>query len=288
MSFSRVNKSVGSGSGGGGASLTDAQTAALGSVSLGDITDFTLSPKNFFTLPIPVVQSEGAYVCTTYDETVSGLQITSSHTETQVSGTNMAKAPGFYRMLHGNDFDVAVDLDNFLNQPASAGNEWQCHFLVAIGSTHISGTMLGLRLKAKQDGAGLLWQVARVVSPSGYQGWTSGYHDEYDLESAPTSIRLRIQHSSSEAGFKTYYSLDSGQTYTTVDGTNRNDDGTPTGGTGWFTKWHTKTGNPQNYGNQFSVGGAMYSLLTVGQNVSKTAAQSAQGSVRVKYRDLNA
>lgn len=267
-------------------SLTADQEAAINSVSLGDITDFTGTLNNLWPLPIPEEQRTGAYACTTYDFTSTGLQVTTSHDDTRWEGTNGAKSPGFWRMIQGSNFDIAVDLDNFQNQPTSAGAEWHAHLILAIGDTSINGTMLGVRLKCKQDGGGVTWQVARVISPSYTQGWDSGYVDEYTLSEAPTSVRLRIQHSVSDVGYKVYYSLDGGSTYNTIDETGRDVDGLTTGGSGWFTKLYTRNANPHSYGNRYSVGGPAYCLFTVGQNLSKTTAQGEQGSVRVKFKDL--
>ena len=270
----------------GSTSLTVQQTSAINGVALGDITDFTGTLNNIWPLPIPEEQRTGAYACTTYDFTSTGLQVTTSHDDTRWEGTNGAKSPGFWRMIQNSNFDIAVDLDNFQNQPTSAGAEWHAHLILAIGDTSINGTMLAARLKCKQDGGGVTWQVARVISPSYSQSWTSGYVDEYTLSEAPASVRLRIQHSVSDVGYKVYYSLDGGSTYNTIDGTGRDDDGLTTGGTGWFTKLYTRTPNPHSYGNRYSVGGPAYCLFTVGQNLSKTTAQGEQGSVRVTFKDL--
>ena len=102
-----------------GGSLTDEQTAAIASTSLGDVTDFTGELNNLWPLPIPEEQRTGAYACTTYDFTSTGLQVTTSHDDTRWEGTNGAKSPGFWRMIQNSNFDIAVDLDNFQNQPHS-------------------------------------------------------------------------------------------------------------------------------------------------------------------------
>lgn len=268
-------------------SLTADQEAAINSVSLGDITDFTGDLNNYWPLPIPTEQISGAYACTTYSYTASGLQVTVSHDDTRWEGSNGAKSPGFWRSITSSDFDIAVDLDNFQNQPTSAGAEWHAHLIVAVGSTHYQDTMLAIRLKCKQDGGGVAWQVARVISPSDTQLWDAGFVDEYTLASAPSTVRLRIQHSIANGGFKCFYSLDGGSTYNTIDETGRNDNGLTTGGSGWFNRLYTRVSNPHSYGNRFSVGGPVYCLFTVGQNLSKTTAQGEQGSVRVTFKDLS-
>ena len=294
MSYSRINTALGSGAGGGGGGgLTDAQTAALSSVSLGDITDFTANLYNYWPLGIPAGQETGGtYECTTYNPTAAGLVMTCATANTVVEGTNASSSVGFYRMCHASDIDVAIDIDSIANVPDGTGNKWHVTLALCIGGTDRKSSMFAARLE-QVGGGSPSWSAARVISPSHSEKWdgNGGAVASTSLGGEPSSIRLRVQHSVANTGFKAYYSTNGGASYTTLE-----EAGADGGGTGWY-QMHTRDGAPSNGGvgmgqysyanaDRYKIGGSVFALVTVGQNVDKTVA-SDQGQCRVTFKDLS-
>lgn len=277
MSLSRVQRV---GGGAGGAGLTAAQTTAVNNVSLGDIDDFTGTLHNYWQFGIPNTQSSGTYQVTTYSPSSSGLTMVVSSSETKFNGSGVAKPVGFWRMIHQPDFDIAIDIDSIANQTTFHSDEWHVHLAVCIGSSFRHDSMFAARLENK----GSDWTCARVIKPSYQEQWSGGYVDSldtgltgFDAGSPPPNVRLRIQHSNANSGYKAFYSLNSGGSYTTLEGSS--------GGTGFF-QMHTKdTGVGGSY-NKYAVGGPHCVLVTVGRNNNQASA-SNQGSCRVKFKDLS-
>lgn len=275
--------------GGGGASLTDSQTAAVDSVSLGDITDFTATLKNYWQFGIPDQQRSGSYAVTTYTPSSSGLSMIVSHADTKFNGSGVAKPVGFWRMLHQPNFDIAIDIDNITNQTSFSTDEWHVHLAVCIGSSFRHNSMFAARLENK----GGDWTCARVIKPSYQEQWTGGYIDSldtgltgFDATTPPSSVRLRIQHSNSDSGYKAYYSLDSGTSYTTLeDSADTTHPNGVTGGTGFF-QMHTKDSNVGGTYNRYAVAGPHSVIVAVGRNNSQTLS-SKQGGCRVTFKDLS-
>lgn len=281
MSFSRINSGVGSSSGeGGGAGLTDAQAEAISNVSLGDIVDFTAPIANYWQFGIPNTQSSGTYQVTTYSPSSSGLTMVVSSAETKFDGSGVAKPVGFWRQLHAPNFDIAIDIDNIANMSNFGTDEWYVHLAVCIGSSLRHNSMFAARLQCK----GNEWTCARVIKPSYQEQWTGGYVDSLDTgltgfthASTPPNVRLRIQHSNTDSGYKAFYSLDSGESYTTLEGSD--------GGTGFF-QMHTKDSGVGGSYNKYAVGGPHCVLVAVGRNNNQADA-SDQGSCRVTFKDLS-
>jgi len=260
------------GGGGGGTSLSESQLAALDSMTLPTISDFSGDlPANFRTLPIPSVQASGTYVCTTYDFTASGLQVTVSHDDTMPDGTNVAVSPGFVIDAPNTDIDFAIDIDNFTDIPDSVGANWVVDLLMCEGGTSRKDALFGIRYEVDYDGGSAQYRVRRCVSPSYAQGWYS--MDEDILGSAPSSIRLRLRYSVKDAGYKVLYSTDGGSNYTTLEGSNW--------GTGWI-QLHTRDGNPNGQHDRYRMGTRRSLVVLVGQSVSKVTAQGEQGSARIQ------
>lgn len=277
MSFSRVNKALGSADSGDGG-LTDAQTALLGNLGLGDLEDFTGDLPNYYPLGVPTGQeSGGTYEVTTYSASSTGLTLTTSTADTVFEGTNFSKGVGYYRMINSPEFDIAIDVSNFANIPSATGNKWHVMIAVCEGGTGQKNSIFAARLQ-QTGGGSPTWKAGRMISPSNAQKFDGGgaYEDEDTLASAPTAIRLRIEKSLSNTGYKAYYSLDSGDNYTTLEGSD--------GGTGWF-QMHTRDSNAYAYGNRYSVGGQLYVVVACGQNLSTTDS-SKQGSAKIVFKDL--
>lgn len=228
-------------------SLSADQTAALNNVSLGDITDFTGTLHNYWQFGIPDKQRTGDNAVTTYTPSSNGLTMVTSHSDTRFNGSGVAKPVGFWRMLHSPNFDIAIDIDNITGQDTTSGsNQWMVHLAVCIGSTFRHNSMFAARLK----NIGGDWTCARVIKPSYQEQWEGGYVDSldtgltsYDSSSPPPSVRLRIQHSNADSGYKAYYSLNGGGSYTTLEDSvdtkhtqdNGNESGSVhSGGTGFF------------------------------------------------------
>lgn len=285
MSFSRINRLLrgggAAGGGGGGGGLSSAQTAAIDSISLGDITDFTAPLTNYWQLGVPNVQrSGGSHPVTTYSAASDGLTMVVSHADTSFDGTNASKSVGFYRILYQSDFDVAIDVDNIANISNYFLDRWHVHITAVIGGTYREGSMFGARLES----AGNDWTAARVISPSYQEKYDSGYIDSLNTgissnnaANPPSAVRLRIKHSNADTGFKAFYSINGGASYTTLEGSN--------GGTGFF-QMHTKDNGTSGHANRYSVGGPVFVLVTVGQSHSQTSS-AQQGTCRVKFVDLS-
>ena len=267
-------------------SLSADQTAALNNVSLGDITDFTGTLHNYWQLGIPDVQRSGVYAVTTYTPSAAGLTMKVSHSDTAFKGSSASKSVGFYRMLHQPGFDIAIDIDNIANVASPYTSDmWHVNLCVCIGGTHQTNSMFSARLQKKSHN----WTCARAISPSDSHFFENGYEDSidtgltgFDSSSYPPAVRLRVQHSIADSGFKAYYSLNSGASYTTLEGSN--------GGTGFF-QMHTKNSGTMNHTNKYSVGGPVYVLVTVGQTMNKGTSdnnyQTMQGECRVTFKDLS-
>ncbi len=278
MSFSRINKSLGSADSG-GASLTDAQTAALDNIMLGDITDFTGDLTNYWQFGEPDTQASGSYAVTTYSASSTGLTLTTSHSDTKFNGSGLAKPVGFWRMLHMPDFDIAIDVDNISGIGSYGLDEWNITLAVCIGSSFRHDSMFAARLHS----VGGTWKAERVVKPTYDEQWSDGSIDSittgltgFSAASPPTGIRLRIQHSNANSGYKAYYSLDDGDTYTTLEGAN--------GGTGWYQMQAKDSGTGGTL-NRYSAGGAHCVLVVASQNHSETVSTD-QGVCRVTFKDL--
>ena len=261
-------------------SPTADQTAALNNVSLGDITDFTGTLNNYWQFGVPDTQASGSNQVTTYTPSSSGLTMVTSHADTKFNGSGVAKPVGFWRMLHSPNFDIAIDIDNIANQTTFHSDEWHVHLAVCIGSTFRHDSMFAARLENK----GQTWTCARVIKPTYDEQWTDGSVDSldtgltgFDSSSPPSSVRLRIQHSNADSGYKAYYSLNSGSSYTTLEGGN--------GGTGFY-QMHAKDSNVGGSYNRYSVGGPHCVVVAVGRNNSQTLS-SKQGSCRITFKDLS-
>ena len=278
MSYSRINKSMGGGDAGGGAALTDAQSTALSHIMLGDIDDFTGDLTNYWQFGVPDVQASGSYAVTTYSKSSSGLTLTASHSDTRFNGSGLAKPVGFWRMLQP-DFDIAIDVDNISGISSFGLDEWDITLAVCIGSSFRHDSMFAARL----HNVGNTWTAERVIKPTYDEQWSDGSVDSLDTglsgfsaASPPTGIRLRIQHSNENSGYKAYYSLDGGENYTTLEGAD--------GGTGWY-QMHAKDSGTGGTLNRYSAGGAHCVLVVAGQNHSQTTSEK-QGVCRVKFKDL--
>jgi len=281
MSYSRVNSGVGASAGGAAGGLTDAQTAAVNNVMLGDIDDFTADIANYWQFGVPDVQATGTYAVTTYSKAADGLTMVVSHSDTKFNGSGLAKPVGFWRMLHAPDFDIAIDIDNIGNLSSYFADEWDVTLAVCIGGSGQDDSMFAARLQSAGGG----WTAARVVKPTFDEQWLDGSEDElttgltgFDAATPPSSVRLRIQHSNANSGYKAYYSLDGGSTYTTLEGAN--------GGTGWY-QMHAKDSAVGGTYNRYSMGGAHCAIVAVAQNHKQSTA-SQQGTCRVKFKDLAA
>tara|TARA_R100001129_G_scaffold69966_2_gene47691 strand:+ start:8026 stop:8952 length:927 start_codon:yes stop_codon:yes gene_type:complete len=271
-------------------SLSADQTAALNNVSLGDITDFTGTLNNYWQFGIPDKQRTGAsHAVTTYTPSSNGLTMVTSHADTKFNGSGVAKPVGFWRMIHSPNFDIAIDIDQIANQTSYHSDEWHVHLAVCVGSSFRHNSMFAARLENK----GGDWTCARVIKPSYQEQWTGGYIDSmdegltsFDASSPPTYVRLRIQHSNADSGYKAYYQTNHGSAYTTLeDGGSTTHPGGVTGGTGFF-QMHTKDSNVGGMYNRYAAGGPHCVIVAVGRNNSQTSS-SNQGSCRVRFKDLS-
>lgn len=260
-------------------SLTAAQSEALDNIMLGDITDFTDDMPNFWQFGEPDTQASGSYAVTTYSSTTTGLTLTTSHSDTKFNGSGLAKPVGFWRTLYKPDFDIAIDVDNISGISSYGLDEWDITIAVCIGSSFRHDSMIGARLHS----AGGTWKAQRVVKPTYDEQWSDGSIDTittgltgFSAASPPTGIRLRIQHSSYSTGYKCYFSLDGGTTYTTLEGAN--------GGTGWY-QMHAKDSGVGGLLNRYSFGGHHYVIVAAGQNHKQTTSAN-QGVCRVTFKDL--
>lgn len=280
MSFSRVtNTRTGSGGGGGGASLTDAQTAALDNIMLGDIEDFTGDLTNYWQFGEPDTQASGTYAVTTYSAATDGLTLTTSHADTKFNGSGLAKGVGFWRGLYSPNFDIAIDVDNISGISSFGTDEWNITIAVCIGSSFRHDSMFAARLHS----VGGTWKAERVVKPTYDEQWSDGSIDSittgltgFSAASPPTGIRLRIQHSNEDSGYKAFYSLDGGTTYTTLEGAN--------GGTGFY-QMHAKDSGTGGTLNRYALGGPHLVIVSAGQNHTQSLS-TKQGVCRVKFKDL--
>ena len=278
MSYSRINKGLGSADAGGGG-LTDAQTALLANLDLGDLEDFTGDLPNYYPLSVPTGQESGGdYEVTTYSASSTGLTLTTSTIDTAFEGTNLSKGVGFYRIANSADLDVAIDVSGFTNIPSATGNKWHVLLAVCEGGTGQKNAIFAARLQ-QTGGGSPSWKAGRMISPPNAQKFDGGgaFEDEDTLASAPTSIRLRVEKSVANTGYKAYYSLDDGDNYTALEGSD--------GGTGWF-QMHTRDSNAYAYGNRYSVGGPLMIMVACGQNLNTTDS-SKQGSAKIVFKDLS-
>jgi hypothetical protein len=261
-------------------SLTADQTEALDNIMLGDITDFTDDIANFWQFGVPDTQASGSYAVTTYNSTTTGLTLTTSHSDTKFNGSGLAKPVGFWRTLYKQDFDIAIDVDSISGISSYGLDEWNITIAVCIGSSFRHDSMIGARLHS----VGGTWKAERVVKPTYDEQWSDGSIDSittgltgFDAATPPTGIRLRIQHSSYSTGYKCYFSLDGGTTYTTLEGAN--------GGTGWY-QMHAKDSGTGGLLNRYSFGGHHHVIVSAGQNHKQTTS-AKQGVCRVTFKDLS-
>jgi hypothetical protein len=261
-------------------SLTADQTASLNNVSLGDITDFTGTLNNYWQFGVPDTQASGSYAVTTYSAASTGLTLTTSHADTRFNGSGLAKPVGFWRMLYSPNFDIAIDVDNISGISSFGLDEWDITIAVCIGSSFRHDSMIGARLHS----VGGTWKAERVVKPTYDEQWSGGSIDSittgltgFDAASPPTSVRLRVQHSNSDTGYKCFYSLDGGTSYTTLEGSN--------GGTGFY-QMHAKDSGVGGIHNRYGMGGPHLVLVSAGQSHSQTSS-AKQGVCRVTFKDLS-
>ncbi len=281
MSFSRINKGLGGSSGGGGGGLTDAQTDSLENVSLGDVDDFTGVIPNYYQFGVPIGQSSGTYACTTYSASSSGLTLTTSTADSVFEGSNLSKAVGFYRLAFGGDLDVAIDVSNLDNMPNQTGNKWHVLICICEGGTARKNAMFAARLE-RSGGNTETWKVGRCIAPQYVKKFedSDGFTDEITLAEKPTAIRLRVERSNSQTGYKAYYSLNAGASYTTIEGSD--------GGTGYF-QMQPSDSPSFNQADRYSIGGPLYVIVGCGQNADKATASKSdqQGTCKVAFKDLS-
>jgi len=257
VSFSRINPAVGAASG--GASLTTAQTATLERFEVRSIDDWSNAPKGVEYLPPHKDQrAGGAYTCTSYSAAAAGLTMNCSVKQSDGDGTNAATPIGFAYNIGLGTTDVSIGLDNIT---AKRGSLQFYYMDFAIGnSTHTDDTFFGIVIKSYNDAD---YAISKYHCRAGSSARVIDDGTTLTDAQLEAGFRLRIEWDAAEGGFKAFYSLDDGSTYTEL-----GSGACPTGYVSPVTDTTSATISSPNTWSRFHDGRAVYFTLGTNQNLA--------------------
>lgn len=257
MSFKRINASVGAGST--GSSLTDAQAATLERFEVRTIDDFSDTPKGFELLPPHKEQrSGGLYACTSYSAAAAGLTMNCSVKQSDGDGSNAATPIGFAYNVGLGTIDASIGLDNITAKDAD-GEFYYMTFCLG-NSTHTDDTNFGVLLR--KDGLNA-YKLHKYHMRAGASSPVKDGGTTLSNAQIEGGFRLRVEWDSVEGGFRSFYSLDSGASYTELGGGS-----CPTGYVSPITDSTSITTNVVHTWSRFHEGRALFFLMGTNQNLT--------------------